>query len=73
MAEVIDWPVDLIPGEMSLGLESMTRSFESPWTGSVQTVETTGSKVVMQVSFKEPCRAPLVSSCWRWLTASRAS
>ncbi|MCJ7930971.1 hypothetical protein [Aeromonas sp. LsrichE-8G] len=52
MAEVIDWPVDLIPGEMSLGLESMTRSFESPWTGSVQTVETPGSKVVMQISFK---------------------
>lgn len=52
MAEVIDWPVDLIPGEMGLGLESMTRTFESPWTGSTQTAETPGSKVVMQLSFK---------------------
>jgi len=52
MAEVLEWPVDLIPGEMNLGLESMTRSFESPWTGSTQTAETPGSKVVMQVTFK---------------------
>lgn len=52
MAEVIDWPTDLIPSDMSLGLESMTRSFESPWTGSTQTTETPGAKVVMQVSFK---------------------
>jgi hypothetical protein len=52
MAEVIDWPVDLIPGEMGLGLEGMTRTFESPWTGSTQTAETPGAKVVMQLSFK---------------------
>lgn len=52
MAEVMEWPVDLIPGEMSLGLESMTRSFESPWTGSAQTAETPGSKVVMQLTFR---------------------
>ncbi|MGU5723675.1 hypothetical protein [Aeromonas caviae] len=52
MAEVLEWPVDLIPGEMSLGLESMTRTFESPWTGSTQTAETPGAKVVMEISFK---------------------
>lgn len=52
MAEIIDWPVDLIPGEMSLGLESITRTFDSPWTGATQTAETPGAKVVMQISFK---------------------
>lgn len=52
MAEVMEWPTDLIPGEMSLGLESMTRTFESPWSGSTQTADTPGSKVVMQLTFR---------------------
>ncbi|WP_421350583.1 hypothetical protein [Aeromonas veronii] len=52
MSEVIDWPVDLIPSDMGLGLETMTRTFESPWTGSVQTADSPGSKVVMQVTFR---------------------
>lgn len=52
MSEVIDWPVDLIPSDMGLGLETMTRTFESPWTGSVQTADSPGAKVVMQVTFR---------------------
>ncbi len=52
MADVIDWPTDIIPNEMSLGLEGMGRDFESPWTGSNQTVSMPGSKVGVQLTFK---------------------
>ncbi len=63
MSEVIDWPVDLIPNGMGLGLESMTRSFES-LAGSVQTVSTPGSKIVMRMTFRnlERERANLLES-----------
>jgi len=52
MAEVLEWPTDLIPNEMSLGLESNNRVFESPWTGSTQTADTPGARVVMQITFR---------------------
>ena len=51
MADVIDWPTDIIPNEMSIGLEGLTRDFES-MSGSTQTLAIPGSKVTAQLTFR---------------------
>ncbi|WP_429152114.1 hypothetical protein [Aeromonas hydrophila] len=47
---IYDWPAEFRVRENTLDLETNGRSFESPWTGSEQTVTTPGSKWLMEVT-----------------------
>lgn len=47
---IYDWPAEFRVRENTLDLETNGRSFESPWTGSEQTVTTPGSKWLMEVA-----------------------
>lgn len=50
--EIFDWPAGLPRvRELRWGLEDNTRSFESPFTGSEQIVDTLGAKWVCELTF----------------------
>lgn len=53
MSDVIDWPVELIPTDMTWGLEANNVSYESPFTKDVQVVSMPGSRWVTTLTFSD--------------------
>lgn len=54
---MIDWPVTLIPHEMTLGVASNAKTFQSPFTGAVQTVSYPGAKVKVTLKYSNLTQA----------------
>ena len=53
MSDVIDWPIDLIPTDMTWALEANNVSYESPFTKDVQVVSMPGSRWVTTLTFTD--------------------
>ena len=51
MAVTLQWPIDLIPNEMTLTPISNSKAFPSPFSGSTQTVGYPGAHWAMDLSF----------------------
>jgi hypothetical protein len=53
MSDVIDWPIDLIPADMTWALEANNVAYESPFTKDVQVVTLPGSRWVTTLTFND--------------------
>ncbi|WP_299726863.1 hypothetical protein [uncultured Endozoicomonas sp.] len=53
MADIYNWPSELIPQENEFYLEAVTRFFESPFTGDSQTMEVPGAKWKAKLKFSK--------------------
>ena len=56
MADVYEWPGELKPQENEFFLVSVTRQFESPFTGASETLEFPGAKWNVSLKFKNLTR-----------------
>ena len=56
MVDILKWPSDLTPQENEFYLETVTRKFESPFSGASQTIEFPGAKWVIKLKFKNLTR-----------------
>lgn len=52
MAEILEWPAVIFPSEMSLLLQSNSKIFQSPFSGSSQTASFPGSRCAMTMTLK---------------------
>lgn len=52
MAEILEWPAVIFPSEMSLLLQSNSKIFQSPFSGSSQTASFPGSRWAMTMTLK---------------------
>ena len=56
MADIYDWPAELVPQENEFYLAAVTKQFESPFTGATQTLEYPGAKWQISLKFKNLTR-----------------